>query len=69
MVHAHAIDPANLYVYALLVQLRHGPKSASELLADIHFLYGESLGGIYFMLVFEVNLIEWAISDKSNSRL
>ena len=62
-------DPVNQYVYALLVQLRQGPKSTSELLVDMHLSHRKSFRDTYLNPALEANLIERTIPDKPNSRL
>ena len=65
----HVTDPVDSYVHALLEQLRRGPKSTSELLADMHLSHRKSFRDTYLKPAFEANLIERTIPDKPNSRL
>lgn len=62
-------DPVNAYVYDLLVQLRKGPKSTSELLADMHLSHRKSFRDTYLNPALEAGLIERTIPDKPHSRL
>ncbi len=62
-------DPVNAYVYALLIQLKDGSKSTSELLASMGFSHRKSFRDTYLNPALDAGLIERTIPDKPNSRL
>ncbi len=62
-------DQVSTYVYALLIQLKTGPKSASQLLGDMRLSHRPSFRKTYLNPALEAHLIERTIPDKPRSRL
>ena len=62
-------DQVSAYVYALLMQLKSGPKSASQLLKDMGLSHRPSFRETYLNPALEAQLIERTIPDKPRSRL
>ncbi len=65
----HVTDQVGAYVFALLVQLKEGPKSASQLLKDMGLTHRPSFRETYLNPALEAGLIERTIPDKPRSRL
>lgn len=64
-----ATDPVNMFVHTLLVQLKEGEKSISELLKDMGLTHKKSFRDTYLHPALDAGLIERTIPDKPNSRL
>ena len=62
-------DPVNMFVHTLLVQLKEGEKSISELLKDMGLTHKKSFRDTYLHPALDTGLIERTIPDKPNSRL
>lgn len=65
----HVTDQVGAYVFALLVQLKEGPKSASLLLKDMGLTHRPSFRETYLNPALEAGLIKRTIPDKPRSRL
>ena len=62
-------DPVNMFVHALLVQLKESEKSISELLENMGLTHKKSFRDTYLHPALDAGLIERTIPDKPNSRL
>ena len=62
-------NPVNMFVHALLVQLKESEKSISELLENMGLTHKKSFRDTYLHPALDAGLIERTIPDKPNSRL